>query len=594
MIHLKIIFVSVSESSLITEADDFSLIKLKSLSTVKNRQLILTAIKGENMKNLTSSIPICIVLILFGCQLISAQDTLPQKMPRVLNNRSSPFAPPEKSDRSFSTDKGPKLDTGCIYRSSGPIIFNIEIKRFLGDLNGDGTLQNVQELIANGLISKEVELIMPAFDVDSGANQQGVQPELDRISVNGFEVGFLRGQNNQWVNNSFKIPIEKIKFADKGTNGNEPTGGINEIRIDIDTANSSEAWCTSIDWGTVTFRAMSPVILIHGNGSNGGFFERRHLTTLFDDKGVVYDKSIELNPNTLPNGLKDTKSIATNGNRLNQLIPGIVKQFGAQNVHLIAHSKGGLDTREYLAKHQRTHDEDFKILSLTTLGTPHNGSVLADISIARRNALAQVGVLADDIDLENFPAFTLKVLETVDKNGIDRGREDLTTDFVALFNQNNLGLLDSNITFSAVGGDADRDSSQSINNANEIIELVEESPELQGESEFKRILAVNAGYQNLRLNQTVTTTLEERCTIGLFCKNVLIIRPVANPKPLGNDTLVTEPSASGQGTFGRLTTNSQTFTGTNGRNHSSIANEGVAQTIFPWLLEADRMKGGLK
>ena len=294
----------------------------------------------------------------------------------VLNTRTSPFAPPDKNDRTFFTDKAPKLDTGCIFRSSGPIVFNIEVKRYLGPLTSDGTLQNYQQLVRDGLISPQVELFMPAFDVDSdgGGNNQ---PELDRVTVNGFEVGFLRGQNNQWVNNSFKIPIEKIKFANMGTNGGEPTGGINEIRIDIDTANSNEVWCTSIDWGTVTFRAMSPVILIHGNNSNGGFFGRQGFTDELQSKAIVFDNSINMTTNT----------ISANGRVLNTFIPNIVRQFGATNVHLVAHSKGGLDTREYLAKYQHLHEEDFKVLSFTTLSTPHNGSSLADLSVARQQAV---------------------------------------------------------------------------------------------------------------------------------------------------------------------------------------------------------------
>src|SRR5258708_4453551 len=41
--------------------------------------------------------------------------------------RSSPFDPPEANDHLFVTDSAPKLDTPCIFRSSGPIVYNIEI-----------------------------------------------------------------------------------------------------------------------------------------------------------------------------------------------------------------------------------------------------------------------------------------------------------------------------------------------------------------------------------------------------------------------------------------------------------------------------------
>lgn len=546
----------------------------------------------KHLNNLKWSL---LFILLGGFQLVYGQDPhLSIDTNRALSTRTSPFAPPTDSDRSFSTDKSPKLDTGCIYRSSGPIVFDITIKRYLGPLNADGTLRNVQDLINKGVVSREVTLIMPAYDVDSNGGAQGVQPELDKISVNGFEVGFLHGTNNQWVNNSFKIPIDKIKFAQKGTNGSEPTGGINQIRIDIDTANTSEAWCTSIDWGAGTFKAMSPVIFVHGNGSDGGFFGRQGFTHELNVKGIVFDTSIELNPNTLPNGVKDTHAVAVNGRRLNELIPAIVRQLGARNIHLVVHSKGGLDTREYLAKYQRARNREFKVLSLTTLGSPHNGSVLADISIARIDALRNVGVLADNIDLENFPTYTQFVVEQIDKNGVDRGRYDLTTSFVANFNRNNVPLLDRNITFNTIAADADTNGTHSIDQPSEYAELAAESPELASQPNFIARRIVDVLYQNLRLNRTVTTRAEQRCTLGLFCKVVLVISPVPNQTPLGNDTLVTLPSATGVGSIQPLTTNTHTFSGGAGRNHSSVANQGVAQIVIPWLIQVDRTKGGLK
>ena len=42
---------------------------------------------------------------------------------------SSPYKPPEGNDRLFVVDTGNKLDTGCIYRSSGPITFTFNVNR---------------------------------------------------------------------------------------------------------------------------------------------------------------------------------------------------------------------------------------------------------------------------------------------------------------------------------------------------------------------------------------------------------------------------------------------------------------------------------
>ncbi len=65
--------------------------------------------------------------------------------------------------------------------------------------------------------------------------------------------------------------------------------------------------------------------------------------------------------------------------RARRLGEQIVRAFGDEPVHLIGHSMGGLDARRLLA------DESWQeqILSLTTIGTPHLGSSLADFAKLR-------------------------------------------------------------------------------------------------------------------------------------------------------------------------------------------------------------------
>jgi triacylglycerol lipase len=65
--------------------------------------------------------------------------------------------------------------------------------------------------------------------------------------------------------------------------------------------------------------------------------------------------------------------------RARRLGEKIVDAFGDEPVHLIGHSMGGLDARRLLA------DESWqkRILSITTIGTPHLGSSLADFAKLR-------------------------------------------------------------------------------------------------------------------------------------------------------------------------------------------------------------------
>lgn len=61
--------------------------------------------------------------------------------------RTSPFEPPEEGDTTFIVDAAPGLDTGCTFRGGGPLIFEIEVKRVVGDVNSAGNLVNAAILI---------------------------------------------------------------------------------------------------------------------------------------------------------------------------------------------------------------------------------------------------------------------------------------------------------------------------------------------------------------------------------------------------------------------------------------------------------------
>lgn len=496
--------------------------------------------------------------------------------------RTSPFDPPDESDISYFTDVAPKLDTGCIFRSSGPIVYNVEIKRYLGELNPDGTLKNAAALVAAGLVSPTVKLIMPGFDVDSGASIPGIAPERDRITFNGEAIGFLSGENNEWVLNSFEIPIGKVKFSQRGSGGSEPSGGVNEIKIDIDTANSEEDWCTSVDWGSASFKAASPIILIHGNNSDGGFFDRQGFTQALRDHNLVYDNSISMATNTR----------AAHGQELNGLIPAIVRSLGAKNVHIVVHSKGGLDTRDYLANFQPGHQREFKVLSFTSLSSPHNGSVGADVLVAREDAANNVGYTGR-VEFVGFPDYTRQLTAMM---GIDAGTRDLTIGAVGDFNSTNIGRIGGlGITFNTTGGDADRNGNGRMDrNPDEYAELRAESTSLRridNVSEATSRFIIDAVYQIMRNTSGVTVTYR---TAGLLHRRVATITSIPNPSPIGNDTLVTIPSSRGVGSLQPLVRNNATFTGGQGRNHSSIANAGVANTIIPWILDVERRNGGLR
>jgi len=307
---------------------------------------------------------------------------------------SAPLDPSPADDEHFVVDEAPgELDTGCSYRSDGPLTFKVKVNRYVGPTDTNGTLQNLKTLIDNGVISEYAELVMPAYDIDSSAD---TNPETDKVYFNGHEIGQLTGVNNAWERNRFLIPIQYVKFPAKpgsvtveheerlqdnfASNQPEyiatsPADVENEISIDIDTTYGG--WCAAIDWAQLQFKAMAPLLLIHGTGANpkAAWQELPGVVNFLKSEGIPFEHNIQLRPNG---------HIAANGAQLRLIVDAEAKAFGATKVHLVAHSKGGVDSRSYI-KNNYNPTAGTKVLSLHTLSTPHNGTVIADVVVARRD-----------------------------------------------------------------------------------------------------------------------------------------------------------------------------------------------------------------
>ncbi|HKI01665.1 MAG TPA: choice-of-anchor X domain-containing protein [Thermoanaerobaculia bacterium] len=266
----------------------------------------------------------------------------------------SPFDPPEANDATFVVDQDAGLDTGCTYRGGGPLVFRVKIGRVVGD---------VAKLKQNNMISATAELRMPAFDVDFDAVTEGFNPERDRVTFNGNVVPteFLTGSDSVWKLNSFRVPIEWVRFpADPGQNGS-PAPEDNVVQIDIDTANGDEFWCTSIDWAALSIEVSRPIVLAHGILSNGGTWApvwTSQLTT----RGLPHTN--ELNMGNLD-------SIQNNAGKISRVVASSRRRWGVDKVNLVCHSKGGLDSRHFV-------EGNDGVDQVIQIGTPNAGSPLAD------------------------------------------------------------------------------------------------------------------------------------------------------------------------------------------------------------------------
>lgn len=535
-----------------------------------------------------------------------------------------PIDLPPDTDTFFTVDQGPGLDTGCTFRSGGPLIIDIPVTRYAGETYKSGRLSNLGTLKRKGMVRRFARLYLPAYDVDYDPEDlpPGVAAERDLVwfnykPINKLNRGlapFLHGTSGTWSMNIYEIPIEYVKFPSSPGFGGPPTPVLNRVRIDIDVANTNEYWCTAVDWAALEVGVMSPVILVHGINSDPGFFERQKFTEGLDAQDIVwnrkwhadtpqeYDQRIfmesgklsEENPNLRRLGRR-----SFNASVLASRIPVIAEEFGVDSVHIVAHSKGGLDVRDYLVNYYPKPSQQCRIVSFTTLATPHNGSVLANAAINRYYGLTQ----AASIEWPDFPSYTESVASQI---AVLSGHSDLTTWSTAAFNAATLWRLPKDIVYNTVTGDADFDGSGGIDSVAEIAALRVESPELANMSDWKAKLAVNVVYQILK--KTRTARLEYSYSIvliGLYWKTVKIGVMVGIPteEDTLNDTLVTEPSGRGVGSFQEKVVASQGSEWYEWLkvNHASVGGRYIADEddwysgagVSKWIVQAERNNGDL-
>jgi len=108
-----------------------------------------------------------------------------------------------------------------------------------------------------------------------------------------------------------------------------------------------------------------PVILVHGYRENSGIWSEWEQFLKGDN--IPFCKVSFHNSDDM------CGSAADHAQELEQIVQNVKSMTGQTSVNIVAHSKGGLDARVYLAN---TGTSD--VANLIMLGTPNAGSVLAD------------------------------------------------------------------------------------------------------------------------------------------------------------------------------------------------------------------------
>ena len=258
------------------------------------------------------------------------------------------------------------------------------------EFDSNGFLVNWNTYVQNGVLSPHAWLDL------------GDMIQIDRCSNIGSTVGIYL--NDHLVKNvpSTSLPMcvqidtQYIKFAQRGAPGQPSTPAVNRIGATLDVSQSDiSAINLTLNFGALNFKAMSPIILVHGIRADQTWFSTNGFNVPLDQAKVPYEIATKANfPSLDPGTITDT------GITLNSRIPASASGFGA-TVTIVAHSKGGLWSRYFLKYGPVSTNvfgpptpNNFGVLSLTTLDTPHDGSILADVLLGGVSTAYLLGVVS--------------------------------------------------------------------------------------------------------------------------------------------------------------------------------------------------------
>lgn len=107
-------------------------------------------------------------------------------------------------------------------------------------------------------------------------------------------------------------------------------------------------------------------------------------------------------------------SVELRSGQLKQRVEEVLAQTGAAKVHIIAHSMGGLDARHMIVDLGMAD----RVASLTTIGTPHRGTILAD-HVLGHGGLLLMDVLKRVTNVDGFVDLTITNCEEFNRRAED-------------------------------------------------------------------------------------------------------------------------------------------------------------------------------
>ena len=375
------------------------------------------------------------------------------------------------------------------------------------------------------------------------------------------------------------ILTKYLKFPLRGQNGNSPEPAENQISFTYSNGLALQDHEAVIGSGNLSIQAMAPVVLLTGCCGedytfwNNPAFGAATLTRKFDNLKIPYDDGSTFANRGVITGIIQSGAVTAAVH-----VSLATKSFGAQWAHIVAHSKGGLWARDAFPL------LDVGVLSFTTLDTPHEGSIGADVAEQdKQNA-----------QFFNLPAGVSAVLWKQEQADAKFDTiSDLTQTALAKFNSRRpspplttgVGGVERPLKSYALSSDANTDCSVDPNGTRTISAF--ESTGLPSPSLVYKL------YESMYNYVGTTIALEispGQCTSSGHPVNCVHQVSVSTTSPscgdsrnfLLNDFLVTTDSQaykSNAGAFLPLTNPSPDQYPSGGDNHNSVTNDRIAQLI---------------
>jgi pimeloyl-ACP methyl ester carboxylesterase len=308
---------------------------------------------------------------------------------------NSGMNPKDASESYFVADEGAGFDVPHPSVSSGDIIsLFLETTRVVGTVDSEGFLAGNGLLhFDQGTLAQTLVLTIRA-QLDAplvGTLGSGIDVEVIlHKGMNGREKSLgklVGGFGPGWQTFKLDVGVLDVRFpADPCPGrstlpcGQEPIPRPNEISFVFTAHIEAPSLTFEVDWMTLEPKdqpglAWRPVLLVHGLGATSA--SMRPGTAWVD--GLQARDVAFYAVNLTPKG-----AIINNGAELVPAVADLRRRIGVDRVHLLGHSKGGIDGREYV----RSHDD---VETLIMLAGPNGGSFLADIGATALGLAGQIG-----------------------------------------------------------------------------------------------------------------------------------------------------------------------------------------------------------